>query len=882
MLFISNYIKPLVAVALLFFQALVSAQGGRLPDSILRKVAPGIHKTSLKSTEYSYRVLAEDPKKFTDWLEQEYPNVLVQPTKYSNVLNLKHVDAESFNAIINHNACTYIDFPDRTVVEERYIRTLDLSVNWIERVHKDYLDVDGEGLVVSIKERPFDTSDIDFHHRVLKPGKGQGRSTGHATDMATVIAGGGNSGDKGLGVAPKVHIVTSGVESLLPEESHVLKSEGVAVQNHSYGIGRIENYYGIESQLYDKQCNEQPELVHVFSSGNIGNTAANTGRYTGVNGYANLTGQFKTSKNSICVGGTGDNVEPVAFSSKGPAYDGRVKPEVVAYGAAGTSDASALVSGVVTLLQDYYIKKFQEFPSSTLVKAVLVNSAKDIMNKGVDYITGYGAVNAYRAIKTIEEERFMDDTLEIGGFFEYNMKVPENSDMVKITLAWNDPFGEVGNDKALVNDLDLELTNINNGKTYYPWVLNTYPHIDSLNKEAVRAVDTLNNLEQITIDKPEAGTYKIVVRGSKMQTQNQAFNLAYCVREEGLIWNSPNSGSQLTAGEEISLRWNWTGGDQMAKIEYRIAGSEEWKEITNSYNLKAGSVRWTLPEINSIMNVRVSSQDILYEVDSIIVSGDMTLQVGFNCEEDVMLSWNKQEGVDEYWLWQLEDDGYMKKRISVPDTIYQFTKDDATSPYFAVSPVIENKDGKRAITKNYAEQGVNCYLISFYPLQNATKGIVQFNLEVASVYELENIVLERLKSGVFEEVEVTKPNHTLNYLLSDEAPLPQKNIYRVKFIRKNNKEAYSAEEVVYFVNENNLFLYPNPVYGNSEGLYLISSDERLSVTIYDLSGKPIMETGDLYGQIRLLEIAGLEAGIYILRAKNQNEKEIIKKFMIVK
>jgi hypothetical protein len=36
---------------------------------------------------------------------------------------------------------------------------------------------------------------------------------------------------------------------------------------------------------------------------------------------------------------------------KGPAFDGRIKPEMVAFGIDGSSGAAALVSGVAILLQ---------------------------------------------------------------------------------------------------------------------------------------------------------------------------------------------------------------------------------------------------------------------------------------------------------------------------------------------------------------------------------------------------------------------------------------------------------------------------------------------------------------------------------------------------
>ena len=125
------------------------------------------------------------------------------------------------------------------------------------------------------------------------------------------------------------------------------------MQNHSYGTG-LENYYGLEAQAYDAQARQYPTLLHVFSSGNSGNQASPTGTYQGLPNVANLTGQFKMSKNTLSVGATDGLGEVAPRSSRGPAHDGRGKPELVAFGADGSSDAAALVSGISLLVQHAY------------------------------------------------------------------------------------------------------------------------------------------------------------------------------------------------------------------------------------------------------------------------------------------------------------------------------------------------------------------------------------------------------------------------------------------------------------------------------------------------------------------------------------------------
>src|SRR4030095_10435784 len=120
----------------------------------------------------------------------------------------------------------------------------------------------------------------------------------------------------------------------------------VSVQNHSYGTG-IENFYAADAMAYDASVITRSTLTHVFSAGNSGGSASASGIYTGITGFANLTGSFKMAKDIITVGHTDSFGIVLPLSSRGPAYDGRLKPELVAFGEDGSSGAAAIVSGIV-------------------------------------------------------------------------------------------------------------------------------------------------------------------------------------------------------------------------------------------------------------------------------------------------------------------------------------------------------------------------------------------------------------------------------------------------------------------------------------------------------------------------------------------------------
>jgi hypothetical protein len=310
--------------------------------------------------------------------------------------------------VLNQSFIRFVDIP-RVPHEELAVGTFDNSLNTINLVHNQYPGLNGANMVVSVKENKPDTTDIDFKGRYISTPLTSNLIAPHAPNMATNIAGGENSFYTGGGVVPAASIISSNFATLLPDGDNVYKQYGISVQNHSYGTG-IENYYGADAAAYDASIINNPGLLHVFSSGNSGNLVSN-GPYAGINNMANLTGSFKMAKNIITVGAT-DSFGNVAFlSSRGPAYDGRIKPELIAFGEDGTSGAAAHTSGTVLLLQQYYKEKHGgALPPASLIKAVLVNSADDRGNKGPDYQSGYGSLNAYKALQGLVNEHYFSSS----------------------------------------------------------------------------------------------------------------------------------------------------------------------------------------------------------------------------------------------------------------------------------------------------------------------------------------------------------------------------------------------------------------------------------------------------------------------------------------
>src|SRR4030095_11988654 len=107
--------------------------------------------------------------------------------------------------------------------------------------------------------------------------------------------------------------------------------------------------------------------------------------------------------------------------------DGRIKPDLVAFADDGTSGSAALVSGATLLLQQQYRQKFGDFAGSDLLRALLINSADDVGEKGPDFISGFGKLNVYRALTSLVQNHFFQEQLVSNDQKDFFISIPENN-----------------------------------------------------------------------------------------------------------------------------------------------------------------------------------------------------------------------------------------------------------------------------------------------------------------------------------------------------------------------------------------------------------------------------------------------------------------------
>lgn len=750
---------------------------------------------------------------------------------------------------------------------ERELTGFDLSANKGNLAHRIWPSINGSGLTISIKENKLDTADIDFKGRYLSSSLASPRMETHATTMATIAAGGGNTFYTGKGFAYGASITSSDFANLLPDPLSDLMQMRVLVQNHSYGTG-IENYYGADAAAYDRQTHfEMSSLLHVFSAGNQGMQTSSSGNYAGINGFANLTGSFKMSKNTISVGAIDSFGVVPPLSSRGPAYDGRLKPELVALGEDGSSGAAAIVSGITALVQHAYQQKNNREASSDMIRAVLFNSADDIGSPGPDFVSGYGMANAYRAIKTIQENRLLDGFVWDKQEWVHQITIPTGARNFKITLSWTDQPAQTNAYKALVNDIDLILEHPASSQTWLPWVLNSYPHSDSLRKEAVRKRDTLNNHEQITIALPVAGTYNVKVSGTSIPALAQIYAIAWQYDTVShFMFSYPVKEDLLDPSRKNTLRWESTITDT-ATLEYKL-NDGNWQTVAHGVNLSQPYFQWQPPDTTATIQLRMKTAQRFWLSDTVGISNNLQINTGFNCSDSFLIYWQKAK-VDSYRVYRLGEK-YLEPFITLSDTALIQLKQNNPYSFFSVAPLLPlQREGRRAYTFDYRQQQVACYISGFIADPFGTDA-ARLNLQLGTTYQVVKVVFEKLTASGFTAFREIAPV-TTNQLVITTPANNGLNVYRAKIELQNGATYYTQPEQVLLFGTAAYYVFPNPIQPGAALNIMDADPDNREFRLYDLFGRLVMKES-LTGFRNQLRMPLLQRGVYfyvIMQANNR-------------
>ncbi len=722
--------------------------------------------------------------------------------------------------------------PYKIPLSELNIRNLDHRINRINTLAYYFPSLLGQGITISVKEFLMDTTDIDLRKNYVRLPNQPTMVQAHASIMATIIGGLGNNGPESIGVAPAVRLSSSSFNPALPDSGIFYSKYGITIQNHSYGDD-VSNEYGIAAFAYDQSAYSDTAVLHVFSSGNRGNITSTAGRYQGISGMANLTGEYKSSKNTIAVGSINNNNRIDALSSRGPTFDGRIKPELVALSIDGTSGAAALVSGTAALVQQAFKLKHQGLsPSSSLVKAILINSAEDLGAAGPDHTYGFGKLNALQAIRTVESGRFIQGSISKNKSSSHIIQIPDQIRSFKITLVWHERPATIRSSKALLHDLNLWVSREADQKLYYPLILSAFPHLDSLSQRAIPGRDSINNIEQICISNPSPGNYEIIVSGNESE-EIVSFTLVYEWEVmDHFVWNYPLPNERIRASELNNLQWQSSYADHMqALLEYSY-DSIRWIRIKENLKATDQSLQWSAPDTNAYIHLRWTSKNQSY-ITSCFLLQDLILSPAFVCEDSVSLQWVALPGIDSYKVYTIQD-LVMKSWTITKESFTTLTP--VNYDLVSISPLIKTREGPRYASINYRNQGIFCYLKKFLA-HKVTEAEASIDFQLSTIRGVQSIRLERLSEGnrvlLFD---LTSPT-ALNYIIP--SPLTQGvNQFILTIVLQHGKTIQQTLNI-YSLGDRPISFYPNPARSGQPLTYWSLRDKVLTMILTDLLGRII-------------------------------------------
>ena len=580
-------------------------------------------------------------------------------------------------------------------------------------------NLNGDSVVVGVGDDSNPFRHIDFTNRIINRNIASGGA--HGIHVMGTVGGAGLIDERVFGYAPRATIIAQSFSGVLNNIPAYVQDYGMVITNNSYAniADDCDNFgvYDLYSRILDQQAADFPNLQNVFAGGNSG--GMNCAGYPA--GFRNVLGGYQSAKNVISVGASNELLGIASFSSEGPVRDGRIKPEIMAQGAAvisawpiniysgnnGTSMAAPAVSGGLALLYQHYRRMHGgSNPKAGLMKAVLCNGGTDLGNPGPDYSYGYGLMNLLRSAIMLENNNYHINTITTGSNQNYNLVVPANTAQLRVMLYWNDAAASVLASQTLVNDLDLEVIDPSTN-TRLPFILDTIPA--NVGSNATTGVDHVNNIEQVIVNNPPAGTYNLRVKGTAInQGPSQEYFLVFDTIPVQTVLTHPVGGEKLFPNDSIYISWESYGDPaNNYTIEYTNNNGSTWSTVPGGTNVPFATkqLKWYAPsgtaaDTTNQYKIRISRNGtgLVSTSGSFTVLGTTTISIApesDQCEGYIKLNWTPVIDATDYEVMILQGEEFVSVDITnlTTYTIGGLSKD--STYWVTVRPRINGSPGRR-------------------------------------------------------------------------------------------------------------------------------------------------------------------------------------------
>ncbi|MCE5223151.1 S8 family serine peptidase [bacterium] len=500
----------------------------------------------------------------------------------------------------------------------------------------------------------------------------------HGTHVSGSVLGDGDgdvtSATRYKGMAPKAKLVIQSLK--VPGSPRAINAPpyatlfgdayGADARIHTNSWGGGNNAYTGDSAEIDSFLWNNKDFSVLFAAGNSGYTTST------------LLEQAN-AKNCITVGATennnhGGNPAVMAqFSSGGLTSDGRIKPDVVAPGQyirstvtdhrvsppihsyiemRGTSMSTPITAGSLAVIREFFTNGTgadeiaHQTPSSALLKAALINGAfneKLYTRSGTTLtqlyspsrISGWGRVNVKNAVAPEGKEIKFYDRQGANSLYTGANSTPISfyiapTAPLKVTLVWTDYPGSPNGTKALVNDLDLKVTN-DKGQSFFGNAIDSSSG-NSIVNPSTSMIDTINNVEVVNIQVPEEGVYQFVVYGTNIPAGPQPYALVITGGLHDAEYPPPVLNPQIRLSVSPSVRQVFKGA------------ATSYNARVISYDGASGSINFSVQMLYNSLPVSPLDYGITYTINPL----NPVLSAGGQAESVIDVTTSSNTPVGDY------------------------------------------------------------------------------------------------------------------------------------------------------------------------------------------------------------------------------------------
>ncbi len=372
-------------------------------------------------------------------------------------------------------------------------------------------------------------------------------------------------GFQGLAICPNEGLIyiPENYNDLFGPAGLVYNDPAAPVRIHSDSWGADTNVYDVQARMVDAFVWAHPDMTIVFAAGNAGSNAGTIGTPATAKDVVAVGGAYNPD-----TGGGLDQNDLAPQASRGPTTDGRIKPTIVTIFDgdsamsdgdplslatvpdahwAGTSYSTPAAAAAAAIIRQYFVDGWYPSgapvannsmnPSAALIRAILIASGQQVTGSGTvarsstdtwpNNEQGFGRVLLSKVLPISAagdtfRTQVVDGTAGLltgdNATYTFHVSTPGPA---KFVLTWSDYPGTIGATKALVNDLDLEVTSPS-GTVYRGNHFAPFAQGQSL---PGGTFDATNVEDAVILRNAAAGDWAVRVIGSNVPVGPQPFAL---------------------------------------------------------------------------------------------------------------------------------------------------------------------------------------------------------------------------------------------------------------------------------------------------------------------------------------------------------------------